>query len=987
MKLLTRARRLLVSALAGLGTLTAFAQQPPHAQLVVQLGHKSDVRAATFSADGKLVLTAGDDGTAKLWEAATGREVRVFAIPRSIVLSADISRDERYVLTSEYPHSARLWDAASGKELRRFDGGTGQVESVSFSRDGRYLLTAGGRKAVLWDLPTGKKVQEFETVPGMVASAAITSDSRSVLTGGGKKVSMWDVATGKLLWQYVSTTESVWAVAISSDGSKVLAGGQGETPNGKYPGVAFLLDATTGRVMKHFTGHSHAVTSVGFSRTGATAVTGSNDWTARGWDIASGRQLFSIDEGMNVHAVELSSNGRTLLVAGFGQATLWDVTTGRRSRNLLGDPEPIEHFSFADNGDYLLTGGPGDGEQLWDVRTGRLVQWFKGQFSQEWSLSLAAGGGYRLQTRAGEAQPMPAGWFDEPSGWMGPPKMRGVPSIGYFDSENPDEYSPDNKTSAHDTETEQAVSYIPSWACGSDDENLPIGKLQATASGPLEFSSGCRFAALGEKDGTTRIWDVQSGRELATLIAFTNGGWVVTDPEGRFDTNQLDGGAPMQWVVSDDPMRPLPLEIFMRDYYTPRLLARIINGETLPPVRSIAEITNRVQPDAAVVSVTASKTHPGRANVVVHAASHTNERGQASGLGDLRLFRNGQMVGYREGEQKDGDFTFPDIQLPTSVKTVTFTAYAFNSMNIKSATAQKDFAYEPGPPAKPHAYLLQIGVNHYRASNCELHGSATDAEELSGVLTDRLTKRGLDVKPALLVSTLTENGATKEKIHNALQAIAAVATPDDVFFLSFSGHGYGDRDGQFYILPSDVEGSCQGVDHAMLRQAVSADELADWLRPIDAGEMTFILDSCQSASSVEANDFKPGPMGSRGLGQLAYDKRMRILAASQSNQEAQERNLPVVSGAGEERTQGLLSYALTEEGLVEGKADWKPVDQKITVGEWLSYAADAVPKSLESGAVKTTRGMTRIGAPTPHAKSAQIPAVFDFSKRDTFVLQ
>lgn len=49
-----------------------------------------------------------------------------------------------------------------------------------------------------------------------------------------------------------------------------------------------------------------------------------------------------------------------------------------------------------------------------------------------------------------------------------------------------------------------------------------------------------------------------------------------------------------------------------------------------------------------------------------------------------------------------------------------------------------------------------------------------------------------------------------------------------------------------------------------------------------------MLDSCYSASSVEANDFKPGPMGSRGLGQLSYDKRVRILAASQSDQVAQD---------------------------------------------------------------------------------------------------
>lgn len=319
-----------------------------------------------------------------------------------------------------------------------------------------------------------------------------------------------------------------------------------------------------------------------------------------------------------------------------------------------------------------------------------------------------------------------------------------------------------------------------------------------------------------------------------------------------------------------------------------------------------------------------------------------------------------------------------NIELPTSTKTATFTAYAFSSERIKSTTAKKEYAYEPGATAKPHAYLLQIGVNHYQAKGCELHGSVTDAEKLSEILTQRLTQRGLDVKPVRLVSSDSESGATKQEIREALKAIAAAARPDDVFILSFSGHGYGDKSGQFYILPSDIQGSCLGVDDTLLKTAISADELAEWLRPIDAGEMTFVLDLCDSASSVESNDFKPGPMGSRGLGQLAYDNRMRILAASQSNQLAHE---------SDSLHQGLLSYALAQEGLVEGNADWNPVDQEITLGEWLYYAADEVPQFREKGEVNTGKGLIPIGAPTPAVKPYQVPAVFDFSKKDTLVLQ
>jgi hypothetical protein len=150
----------------------------------------------------------------------------------------------------------------------------------------------------------------------------------------------------------------------------------------------------------------------------------------------------------------------------------------------------------------------------------------------------------------------------------------------------------------------------------------------------------------------------------------------------------------------------------------------------------------------------------------------------------------------------------------------------------------------------------------------------------------------------------------------------------------------------------------------MLQSAISAEELTEWLRPIDAGEMTFILDSCDSASSVESNDFKPGPMGSPGLGQLAYDKRMRILAASQPNQAARESDV---------LHQGLLSYALTELGLKERQADWEPKDGKVMVGEWLAFGADAVPKSLQSGAVKGARGLSR--APTLSMRSSADTAI------------
>jgi hypothetical protein len=147
---------------------------------------------------------------------------------------------------------------------------------------------------------------------------------------------------------------------------------------------------------------------------------------------------------------------------------------------------------------------------------------------------------------------------------------------------------------------------------------------------------------------------------------------------------------------------------------------------------------------------------------------------------------------------------------------------------------------------------------------------------------------------------------------------------------------------------------------------------------VDAGDLVLVVDACQSEATVQSDGFKPGPMGSRGLGQLAYDKGMRVLAASKARESAFEK-----SGV----RHGLLSYALILQGLEESRADWRPPDGRITVGEWLSFAEQQVPllfavgesrgavEDLENGvrARHAYHGAGRTSAPY------QQPVLFDFA--------
>lgn len=497
-----------------------------------------------------------------------------------------------------------------------------------------------------------------------------------------------------------------------------------------------------------------------------------------------------------------------------------------------------------------------------------------------------------------------------------------------------------------------------------------------------------------------------------------DGTWVVVDPHGRFDTNNLEQLKGLQWIMPDDPLTPLPLEIFMREYYEPGLLPRIINGETFPAVSDLSGL-NRVQPGVTILSAE-SGSRPGTATVKVEVANAEGtflrdgkSEKVTTGVHDLRLFRDGQLVGYfpREDGVISVDpatgkavITFADIQLPRGkgVNNIEFTAYAFNDSRIKSRTDRKTYGFPSGlPSAHRKAYIISIGVKKYEEPSFDLSFAGKDAITLLDATAVGLTRTGGfdEVVPVPLVSDENRNLATKRNLRAILdllsgravppEVVASIpgaerigkATPDDAVIVTFSGHGYLGEKGIFYFLLHDTGRSgVGGVTSELLGHAVSSDELSQWLRDVDAGEMDMVVDACHSAATVQGEGFKPGPMGSRGLGQLAYDKGMRILAGSQASEAAWEH---------EKLEHGILTYALAVEGLEKYLADYKPRDRRITMLEWLAYGADRVPQLDEELRLAARNGAPRevVGDDElPRRRSVQQPALFDFARGRDMVL-
>jgi uncharacterized caspase-like protein len=270
---------------------------------------------------------------------------------------------------------------------------------------------------------------------------------------------------------------------------------------------------------------------------------------------------------------------------------------------------------------------------------------------------------------------------------------------------------------------------------------------------------------------------------------------------------------------------------------------------------------------------------------------------------------------------------------------------------VKSEDGRAALPARPSTPPRRRAFVVNVGVDAYAGLGLSpLQWAGADARALHDALS---AVPGHEVHRVLL-SEGGDAAPTREHLRAVLGALSgespapswapglSAAGPDDVVLLTYSGHGYAPPleqadgsavSGPFHLMLSDVSRRDGGGIEGALPYAVSEEELSAWLRPVRAGEMALVVDACQSASSVEGEEFRPGPLGSRGFGQLAYDKGMLVLAASQSDAVALEDS---------RLRHGLLTWALVREGLEEGLADGNG-DGATTLSEWLRYGESRVP--------------------------------------------
>jgi WD40 repeat protein len=289
-----------------------------------------------WSPQGQQLLTVGGNH-AHLWDVASGERVQTFS-PHGPLVAADISTDGTLVVTAGQDGTAKVWHIDERRVVAKIAGGhlggDGRpvaLRGASFVANlaGRdYVLTTGeDNKACLWSLTeqVPERIKTFADDQHSIVQAVASPDGLRLLTGSDDGVAqMWDIATGerlRTLRDPDAHTLGLRCLSFSNDGRHAITGGDDN--------LAIVWNVSSGERLQKLQGHTAGITGVGFSPDGRRAITSSNDGTAKLWDVATGVEILTLSGHQSeVTAASFSPDGRLVLTAGRDRsALLWPAAT------------------------------------------------------------------------------------------------------------------------------------------------------------------------------------------------------------------------------------------------------------------------------------------------------------------------------------------------------------------------------------------------------------------------------------------------------------------------------------------------------------------------------------------------------------------------------------------------------------------------------------------------------------------------------------
>lgn len=762
--------------------------------------------------------------------------------------------------------------------------------------------------------------------------ADISLDGKYLLTGGVGVFSYWDISRGMLINRYSAElpqimgtylTTGIIPVAFASTGKYALSGGE----------ELKLWDLSSGKVIRKISGDP--ANSIGVSSDGRTVLSCiESEWSFREdklnlHDVSSGNIITQWNARNSGGLIALSPNGKYAMSTGGGARksawedrgviNLWNTSSGRLVNSFAGTgtTKGVGHavlaMAFSTDGKYGLSGGTDGSVRLWSIPDGEELKTIRGHSGLVGTKAVALSPDGRLILSIGGSDGLAKLW-DASSG-----------------------------------------SLIRSFMV-SDDRFVGVRRLGGLISGWVAFTpNGKRIIYMGS-DASFRIFDVETGAEVATLIGFENGEWLVVTAEGYY--NASEKGA--QYLKVNYEGKNYSVDQFYDVFYRPDIVAAKLNGQDVSSLISVTMKDAAKSPPPLVEVTSQTVSADQKKTKVCYKVNSTG-----GGIGEVRLFHNGKLIQsdgfYREMAKSSSDKTqlasldgkaiYEDmrsimvkgtvdtpvvrqtkgdaVETCTEVEAVSgeneVSVTAFNKSNTVQSYMKTINFRSDLKPEEPHLYILSVGIDKYRNEKDNLKYAVKDA----GDITDRLLKQSKTLyKPNNIHYELLTNGqATRENITRKIDELSRVIKPTDGFILFVAGHGVLLQN-QYYMLTHDYGGTINE------KNTISSNAIIDMSKKIKSLSQLFIFDTCH-AGGVDTII--------SGL----YDARMSVLAkkmglhiyASANDRQA------AIDGY---KNNGLFTYTLLD-GLNNNRQADKYKDGTVSIaglGEYSKKMTTSISKQI-----------------------------------------
>ncbi len=465
-----------------------------------------------------------------------------------------------FFLSSAFSQDYNYWSLPKGAKMRL--GKSLITGDMVFSPDNAFLAVGSSVGTWLYDVHTGSELKLLTDNSDYVRSVAFSPDSKTVVISTSNKFTVWDVASGEIKLVRSLTMGNVYAVVFSPDGKTIATGGS-EQEEGLQ-----LWDAGTGTLIKTFFGVKSGAKTVAFSSDGKTIAAAGDEYdTIKLWDVDTGniKSILKVESDSDIENIAFSPDGKNIAgCAGWldRRVYLWDVTSGTLRTSLTGHTDVVHYVSFSPDGRTLASGGEDNTVVLWDVETLSYKTTLTTHTDHIEGIAFSPDG---KTLASGSRDGRIVLWNTETL-------EKKITITGHTYGFRSIAFSPGGKTIA----SGGGDRTIRLWDTATGENTSTfyghIAIVESIAFSPdgSTIASGAGFTVVNRwfaDDYTVKLWDVATGKNIATLLEHRNSVYHLTfSPDGQYLVSSVNEhaifrdpvtGNPL-WSITGEKIDPIP---------------------------------------------------------------------------------------------------------------------------------------------------------------------------------------------------------------------------------------------------------------------------------------------------------------------------------------------------------------------------------------------------------------------------------------------